>query len=73
MYTSPATPLCAIVYYASYGDVMLTNTSLVLICINSQWGTLNGTVGSTVASTLCRQLGYEEGCPFFEESPTYDE
>ena len=35
---------------------------LVKILMNSQWGTLNGlNYGPSVANTLCRQLGYEDG------------
>ena len=66
--------MCYVVH-ASHGDVMLTDTNLVLICINSQWGTLDGKgdTGPTVPDTLCRQLGYEDGSATFERSTKYDE
>ena len=54
---------------ASHGDVKLTDTSLVQICINSQWAIVDGEEqGPTVPDTLCRQLGYEDGSGTFERS-----
>ena len=52
------------------GDVALRDaTGLVLIYMDSQWGTLNGlNYGSSVANTLCRQLGYEDGNIALKES-----
>ena len=61
------------IVHASHGDVMLTDTDLVLICINSQWVILDGEdIGPTVPDTLCRQLGYEDGSATFERSIKYD-
>ena len=66
--------LCSFLVPPSHGDVRVMCNTLVMMYmgpdgtdVDHMWGTLDAMNAREVANTLCRQLGYENGRPDFNQ------